>query len=55
MGGYGGSGRTVCVVIFPVKNGAGGVWFRRCIELCGIGWGGQADVATCRWGPRNDC
>jgi hypothetical protein len=55
MGGYGGSGWTVCGLIFPVKNGARGVWFRWCIEFCGIGWGGQVDVVTCRWGPKNEC
>jgi hypothetical protein len=55
MGEYGGSGRMMRVVIFPVKNGAGGVWFRWCIELCGIGWGGPVDVATRRWGMKNKC
>jgi hypothetical protein len=37
MGEYGGSGRTMRVVIFPVKKGAGGMWFQWCIELCSIG------------------
>ena len=43
---YGGSGRTMRVVIFSVKNGAGGLWFQWCIELCGNGWGRPVDVAT---------
>ncbi len=47
IGEYGGSGWMMRVVIFPVKKGAGGVWFRWRIELCGIGWGGPVDVATC--------